>query len=241
MEDTPKDAPQPTTSTPQPVIAPVITPQTPRTKHTRRLIWGSILAIVFIVGVVSLFVRQNNASKVITSQTIDKNGTIFTSYQYDESTNKTYKNTCFSTKIPSSAKVESRSGDNCSLQITMPDTTLPYVNVVAITESDPTTTEQAAKSAKQMADQEFFASGKTDQEALIVANTNIGGLNSYQLNYTDGTYGYKSYFIDVPFSKGFFANNERVKGFYVEGFQNKNTNDVFTKYYDLFIRNLKFN
>ncbi|MCG2688630.1 hypothetical protein L6250_03295 [Candidatus Parcubacteria bacterium] len=194
-------------------------------------------SLAIILG--CLAVLWGNAGIIKT--TYESDSTKYTSFQLDDSERKELNTSCYMSIVPKSAVVTNPgSGNNCTSNITMPDTTIPYVKVVAISDSQGLTVREAAYSGKTTIDQEFKDAGNTKYNSQVIENVSLGGFNSYLLKYTDGVSNSRSYYVEVSDSKDYIADSKKVVGFFINGYDNNPQTDVFTKYLDLFLVNLKF-
>jgi len=200
-----------------------------------------IILILLSLVLIRIFTKKNS-TPIITETITQKGGTQITSYQLDDPDRKSLDTPCYTSLIPKSAKINAstQTGDACSIRIIMPDTTLPFVEIIAIKAGETLTTKEAAYSAKAAYDQEFKKADYSKYSTNVTENVDYGGLNSYLLDYFNGTYRYKAYFVDVPSNKGYIAVDKNVVGFFINGFAGDPTKDVFTKYFSEFSQNLKF-
>lgn len=194
-----------------------------------------ILAILVGIGLASL---RNSASK--STESTEENGTKITAYQFDDSTRVDYSNPCFTTKIPGTAKVETKSAENCTMRVVMPDTTLPFIQVASITDMEGLTAKQAIQAAKTQYDDLYKQAGNDKATTKITEDVGLANLPAHRLDYSDGTFSFVSYFVEVPEDKNYMEEGEKIGAFLVNGYNNNVATDVFTKYTLEFISNLRF-
>lgn len=233
-------------------IQPQVTVPTPFPEPTLKKNYTKLIIIIMLVVLLiglSIYLiykyknnNKNNLEPTLIETSYEKDGTKYTNTQYDDLNQKILDTSCFTSIIPKSARIIPNSGpkDDCSLRVIMPDTTLEFVKVTAIDENDKQNLRDVVYSADNTYRKSFLESGNTKYESNISENINFGGFNSYILNYFDGSMNWQTYFIDVPEDKKYQANELKVRGFFINGFANDPSVDVFSKYYKEFITNLKF-
>lgn len=228
---------QPQVATSQPLTEP------PKKSYLKLVIILGL--VILIVGIVSYLIYKNykkNLEPTYIETMYEKNGTKHTSIQYDDPNQKLLDTSCFSSVIPESASIVPNSGpeDDCSFRVIMPDTTLEFIKIIAIDENDRQNLRDVVYSTDDKYRKSFLESGNTKYESKISENVNFGGFNSYILNYFDGSMNWQTYFVDVPENKNYKVNGLVVRGFFINGFANDQSIDVFSKYFKEFITNLKF-
>lgn len=226
------------TSTPQLTSAPEPKPK------------SNIKSILIIVGLVILFIVigfyligkniNKNVDPEIVVTTSENNGKKVTNIQYNDQTQKILTNSCFSTVIPKSAQVRgAETGDDCTFTVVMPDTTIPFVTVIAIDENDKSDIKEVVY-AHDAEYKRINEEANRKYESKISENVNFGGFNTYILNYYDGSNNKASYYIDVPLNTGYKVNDLSVRAFFMNGYANDPSMDVFSKYYKDFVTNIEF-
>lgn len=237
---TPVTPVNPPITQPQPVVENII-PEPPMKNPTKIIVIAIIL--VLIVGTLTFllykYINSTKPKSGIVKTSYVKDGTTFTNYQFDDQERKTLETSCFTSVVPSSAKINYAAGGDCTLQAVMPDTTMPFLNVIAIDEND----NQDIKEVVYAHDAEYRQLSESENgvyESKISEEINFGGLRAYILNYYDGTVNKSSYYIDIPEASGYKVNGLSVRGLFINGFANDPTIDVFSKYFKEFVENFKY-
>jgi len=174
MPATPQNPPQattPTQSTSQisPPTEPVqqnVIPEQPKSKTSKKKII-LVVIVLMVLGLSSfLFVKSRQkkvSSSNITKTTYESNGATYTAYQVDDTERKDLTTPCYSSEVPKSAVFipSTVAKDECSLQLSMPDTTLPFAKIIAINDAQGMTLKETAYSAKSTYEQLYKDAGNT--------------------------------------------------------------------------------
>ena len=199
----------------------------------------AILLVVFILILgISQYIKtttQIKEAEVITTQT-NEGGVTRTSFQVSPTVYKEFNGNCFSSKIadPNTLLVGSEDSLNCNLQVSTPDTTVPYVHIIAITGAPDEDAEYGAQLFLNKIESEFT-------EIPTDRNANLNGVPAILLRHREGSYKYRTYLVDVPPNSNYLnSEGKRFNVLVIKGFDGDPNTDVFTKAFNIFIENFGF-
>lgn len=194
-----------------------------------------ILLLLFILIMAGMSTEKSTSTQVTTSTT--SNGTKVTTLQQIPNGYKEYKTNCYMSVLADPSKIRE---ENCGMDATTTDSTLPYVTVYAITDSD-----DAATGARKFLDnikQKAGSDSYIKSDTIVVNSSDAVGDNikATSASWTRGAFKYKDYFVDAPFGSSKKASNGKVIKYYmISGFNNNPDTDIFTKNFQMFIQNFK--
>jgi hypothetical protein len=231
----PPAIPQVTTATPPPV-------EKPNGKKKMFIIIGIIMLVLVMLAALLAWVglKAFKSAQVKVTESTNEQGTQITSYQLDDPTRTDYSNSCYESKIPGSAKVNTPSTESCTIQVIMPDTTLPFIQIASITDMEGMTAKQAVQVAKTQYDDQYKQAGNDKATTKVTEDVGLANLPAHRLDYSDGTFSYVSYFVEIPADKNYMEGGKKIGAFLVNGYNNNVATDVFTKYTMDFISSLRF-